>query len=216
MPEKSILKKIQASFPNHGKADWLANAAVEVNGKNPFEILQWHDKELNFSPYNDKSDFPSNANSAGFLFPSTNSFLGPRTWHSLSPVTVGDEKKANVSSHNHVMNGADGLLFDVQKKNIQLSTLLSDLQWPFCQLSFVSPQESTLAADVLEHCRGNNYAPAQIEGTIFWKKKVAATGADVRAYADFNKFRVSGMFVEASSPVQEIADALIHGVRVIN
>jgi methylmalonyl-CoA mutase len=215
MPEKSILEKIQASFHSHGKSDWLAAASTEVKGKNPFELLQWQDEGLKFSPYNDITDVQHLDNQATFNSPSLNSFLGPRAWSSISAVSVDDEKNANQLSHIHVMHGADGILFEIEKPDVRLPYLLENLEWPYCQVSFVSAAENFAPEEIIKYCRVKGYKAADISGAIFWKKKTPLNASALTDFGDFKNFKPLGFFIEASTTVQEITDALLYGVTAI-
>src|SRR5689334_848121 len=117
MPEKSILEELQATFPKKGKSDWISIASTEVNDSDPLGKLKWEANRLSFLPYYDQSDVETLAYLKKFqLQPDDHSFLGQRAWYNLAPVAVGDEKTANKASHNHVMHGADGILFQLQAK----------------------------------------------------------------------------------------------------
>src|SRR5687768_3045388 len=123
MPEKSFLEKLQASFPAQTKSDWTTTASTELSGKDALEFLQWEvaDVKSKFSPYYDERDLQQLAGQhTSELSPAENSFLGSRTWHSVPYVVADDEKNANTISHNHVMRGADGILFDISKKDLSV------------------------------------------------------------------------------------------------
>jgi methylmalonyl-CoA mutase len=218
MPEKTFLEKLQASFPAQSKSDWISAASTEVNGKEALESLQWEvpDVKLKFSPYYDESDRQHFAGQSSFeLSPEKNSFLGPRTWHSLPYVPVDDEKIANDISHNHVMRGADGILFDVGTKNFSIENLLEKIEWPYCHLSFVCSADFSLAERITSYCLGKSYKPSEIGGAIFWKKNPIIPKAGFHELNALEKFFPLGIFLEPQQPTDEISKALLRGVEVI-
>ncbi len=217
MPEKTFLEKLQASFPEQTKSDWTSVASTEVNGKDALESLQWEvpDVKSKFSPYYDQSDLQHLASQSSFeISPTKNSFLGPRTWHSLPYVTVDGEKTANQISHNHVMHGADGILFDVNK-NISLEKLLEKIEWPYCHLAFVYSTDFSLVESIASYCLSKSYNPTEIGGSIFWKKNLIIPKSGFQRLNNFTSFFPLGLFVESSQPVKQISEALIRGVEII-
>ena len=174
MPEKYFLEKLQASFATQTKTDWNSVASTEVNGQDALESLQWESGNIKskFFPYYDASDLQQLADQDGYDFsPAKDSFLGSRTWHALPYVIVDDEKTANSLSHNHVMRGADGILFDAAKKDLSVENLLQNIKWPYCHLSFVDPGDFSFVKKIASHCLSKSYKPQEINGAIFWKKK---------------------------------------------
>jgi methylmalonyl-CoA mutase len=217
MPEKTFLEKLQASFPRQSKSDWISVASTEVSGKEALESLQWEvaDVKFKFSPYYDESDVQHIGDQSAFTnIPSKNSFLGPRTWHSLPYVLVDDEKNTNTTSHNHVMKGGDGILFDIGQKKISIEKLLGKIEWPYCHLSFVC-QTDSLADEIARYCLGKGYNPSEIGGAIFWKKNPITPGSGLQQFDPFNNFFPCGIFVESSGAVVQISEALLRGVEMI-
>lgn len=218
MPEKSFLEKLQASFPAHTKSDWIAVASTEVNGEAPLESLQWKaaDVKSGFSPYYDESDLKKINNQSAFdIAPSENSFLGPRAWHSLPHVQVDDEQKANQLSHDHVMHGADGILFDINK-NISVEKLLEKIEWPYCHLSFVCSTDFSLVESLASYCHGKGYKSSEIGGSVFWKKNPIIRNSAFQQSDSFSSFFPLGVFVQSSQPVEQLTEALQRGVEMIN
>jgi len=216
MPERSILEELQASFQKKEKSDWIHIASTEVNAQDPLKKLQWIDKDqLTFLPYYDKSDLPLDYRDNFQLQPDSRIFLGQRGWYNLSPVAVTEERYANEASHKHVMHGADGIILDIRKKDVKLSTLLDGIEWPFCNMSFVSSEETSLPDEIINHCNNKSYSSEKIEGSIFWRNPPSFMES-FRQFRDFKKFHCAGIFIEHSTPSVEIANALFHGVNSVN
>src|SRR5688572_15213263 len=208
MPEKTFLEKLQASFPEQSKSDWISAASTEVNGKEALDSLQWEvpDVKFKFSPYYDESDLQHFAGQSSFeLLPEKNSFLGPRTWHSLPFVLVDDEKIANEASHNHVMRGADGILFDIRTKDLSIEKLLEKIEWPYCHLSFVCSADFSLAERITGYCLSKSYNASEISGTIFWKKNPIIPKAVFHQLNELKRFFPLGIFLEPHQPADEIS-----------
>lgn len=219
MPEKSFHEKLQASFPAQTKSDWTSVASTEVNGKDALKSLQWRVADVNaeFSPYYDQSDLQQIADQSSFeINPAKNSFLGPRTWHGLPYVLAEDEKKANELSHNHVMRGADGIFFDISKKDFSLEKLLEKIEWPYCHLAFVCSANFSLAESIANHCLGKGYKESEIAGSIFWKKNPIIPKSVFDRLDAFRGFFPLGIFMESEKPVEQITNALLRGVALIN
>jgi methylmalonyl-CoA mutase len=218
MPEKTFLEKLQASFPAQSKSDWISAASTEVNGKEALDSLQWEvpDVKFKFSPYYDESDLQHFAGQSSFEFlPEKNSFLGPRTWQSLPLVPVDDEKNANETSHNHVMRGADGILFDIGTKDFSIEKLLEKIEWPYCHLSFVCSGDFSIAERITSYCLSKSYKASEIGGAIFWKKNPIIPKAGFRELNELKKFFPLGIFLEPQPPAEEISKALLRGVEAI-
>jgi methylmalonyl-CoA mutase len=216
MPERSIHKKLQESFPATGKSDWLNIASTEVNGNNPQHVLAWNiEPDTNFLPYYDKTDTQPIVYQNLLKAPAgTNSFLGQRAWYNLPVITVLDEKTANQAALDRLSSGADGVLFELQKKNTDLSVLLKNIEWPFCYLAFIVPRDSVIFEEINAYCNNNGYREEEIKCSIFHRDPPVLTREQFETTVAFKQIQSSGIFITNTSPTQEIADALIQGARL--
>ena len=138
MTEKPIQELLKTAFQKTSKIDWIKAAQLEVKKDNPLEALAWGaDHGLTFQPIYDKNDINELHYLNEFsLKPSQNYLSGARTWLNLPKVVVTDELKANQTALDHLANGADGVLFDLEDANPDFNKLLNLIDWPFCSVSF--------------------------------------------------------------------------------
>lgn len=216
MGESSIEALLQKYFPGASRSDWKNMAMRETGGKDPYASLSWRGKDDTlFLPYYDAHDVAAlpytiqgdvNAESGRAL-------SGEHAWQNLPAVSSDDTVKANASALDHLICGADGVLFDLQTFNIkELSLLLKDIEWPHCVLSFLS-NEHDKTADHLAAYVQQHVDPASARGALFWES------CPKRSNLDFfiehcGQFRSLGLRVEPDSPAVEIAEALLKGVEV--
>jgi len=230
MPEKSILDELQASFPKTAKTDWIQVASSELSGNNPIESLSWSaGTGITFAPYYDKSDRQPLGYQNNFqLRPAENSFHGHRAWSNMPRVTVTNEKNANQTARHHLMHGADGIVFESPQYAFELQTLLNDIAWPYCALSFYAPAQTTLPQTILQYCHDKSYDSKQIEGAIFSNTAPAEAGLQHRrvtpscdagtlhAFQTFEKFKPLGIFTATASPTQELTNCLLRGTQLFD
>jgi methylmalonyl-CoA mutase len=216
MPDKSIDKVLKEFFPESDKKDWLTIAMQETNGKDPFEILSWRGKdEILFLPYYDREDAPFRDAASPFqLSVAEQSFSAPREWVNAAPVGVSEEEAANKISLEHLSRGADGLLFDLRdRQQTDFNQLLKHIEWPYCFVGFLS-KSNQLFSDQLSAFIGNTFDPASIRGAVFWES--ISTQAEFDFYLRYcPNFKSLGVSIRPSSPAEEISDALLQGVKIV-
>lgn len=116
-------------------SDWLEAAKLELDGTDPIEKLTISKGSLKIKPYyheppqEDMGDFA--------LKPAVNPYYGSRSWMNTPRIVVKDEKRANELALQYLNAGADGILFEPLKANIQLNVLLNRVKPEFCSLSFL-------------------------------------------------------------------------------
>lgn len=216
MAENNFFKLLEASFPKSNRDDWKKTATKELNGNEPFSDLLWKDRDqLEFYPYYDKEDlihlqFHNNFN----LKPSTDSFLGNRSWSNLPNVTVLNDVTANKMALEHLQSGADGILFDVSKHAASdLEKLLAGIQWEYCTLSFKGVNDA-FVGKLSEYISKLAIDTGKLQGSVFWES-VPQTRIVDRFRSCYNFFPL-GVNVTQSSPTTEIHDALVAGVSILD
>jgi len=218
MPNQSIHDLLAQSFPKSNKKDWSGAASLEIQGKNPFEILLWKTKdEINFFPYYDKQDCKDLDYLKNFeVPPSPNPHAGARSWLSLPKITVTDVAKANAVALSHLANGADGLLFDLCKSTVvDVNVLLDNIDWPYCDVSFLVTPSTKIIQDLIPYLLKKKYNPDFLRGTLFWKNAPGDV-SNIKALSILNKFHSLGIYVTPSSPVKEISEALTKAALLID
>lgn len=164
MENNSGLNELLSGFSPANRNDWIQVASAEIDGKNPLEALQWHKSGVSGLPYYDSENTPANPFS---LTPSGNDFLGARSWHNLPIIKALDAQEANQKALNYLAAGADGILFDLQKDELSLETLLNNIEWPYCSIGFSMHAITSNFCDQLEkYLAQKNFDPVSIQGFI--------------------------------------------------
>jgi len=218
MPEKSIHELILDSFPSSNKENWRTAAVSEINNESPEEAFAWSEKDLLFQAYYDQDDVAKLSNQNNFqLSPGNDPFLGPRAWVNMPGIKVIDEKVSNADALAQLATGADGILFDIGDcQQLNLEILLAEINWSYCSISFRTNTMSSLEENISEYIRKKKYDPAILTGTIFWDGEHDKINSSKLLLAHLTKFKSLGLMVNASNPVEEISDALIKGVNILD
>jgi methylmalonyl-CoA mutase len=215
-PVRDLLKQ---SFPESHKRDWLRVASSEIQGKNPFENLAWKSPDgLAFLPYYDKADCETLRYLKNFEFsPSADPHSGARAWKNLPKITVSDARKSNQVAQEHLANGADGILFDVSDGNVvDINVLLESIDWHYCDVSFLTDASSRIIQPIISHIEKQKYDLNLLCGTFFWKQRPKDAVAPLLSFSGINKFQSLGIYINPSSPVKEVSEALAEGVRLMD
>jgi methylmalonyl-CoA mutase len=192
MPAKTSFQEI---FGSLSREDWAKAALKENEGKNPEETLHWKIAQLEGKAYYDKSDLPEK----GFqLTPSNNPYLGARTWYNMPQVTVTAEKEANQIALHHLKNGADGVLFDIRQRTVNLEVLLEGIDWPYCMIGFLTTKPSFESLNKLPGLvRKKGWDVNTLSGFVFCDDRTGLT-EDLES---FKRFNTAGIFIADSDDV---------------
>jgi methylmalonyl-CoA mutase len=214
MPEKSIHSSLRETFPRVNKKMWQGAAAQEVKGEDPFAQLAWKSKDnIVFLPYYDHHDTAPLEYLKKFQHAaSENSYSGPKKWLCVPRISVQDEITANKTSLEHLSNGADGVLFHILS-DTSASKLLHGIEWPFCSL-FFHAHSSFLIENLPLYITQNNIDPQLLTGALFWDSSPKRSDVDFYLRTTQNLYSL-GLVIQPSSSVQEIAEALTEGVRLV-
>ena len=165
MAEKRAIDQISSTFSPATAKDWAQIAQKEIENKNPWEDLAWLDQgNLVFKPYYDAGT--RNNQFVFALAPAQNQFYGARGWQNMPSVIVENAKMANESALLHLSNGADGILFDLQGKEIDLKTLLKDIQWTYCTISFKNAHKN-FAKTLIDYIQSEKLEKKNLQGSLF-------------------------------------------------
>ena len=218
MSEHALLDQLLNSFPKSNKEEWSRIASKEIGGKNPLEHLKWQSSdEINFLPYYDWENNSALAYLKTCNFCSTVSSTSSRTWTCLPKISLPSTKNANAIALSHLANGADGILFDfAQSYNANLDSLLQEIQWPFCNVSFLVTPSTNLIQPIVEYARKKKYDPQLLAGTIFCKSARNENFQGLEKIEPYTMLRVLGVEIISSSPVKEISSALIQGASLMD
>lgn len=206
-----------ASFTPTSRNDWTKVALSEVDGKNPFEALQWTFGEIKGSPYYDQED----SRISPIVLPSsTSEFMGPRAWRNMPVINALEEKKANEKALHYLRSGADGILFDTTQNNtVSFSELLHLIEWPHCSLGFYLPDDVDGFFDALSSYLSLTDSPEKLNG-FFLKKTYPhhpqSMHKVIHTMSAYSHLQLLGITSTIEDPVDQINDLLLNAVKLID
>lgn len=150
-------------FPDSGLPEWEKAATEELKGGNPWEKLLWKKDGLVVKPYLDAS--LAGAAPTPLLNPSGDLYRGPRAWHNMPSVYVGNATTANQQALESLREGAEGICF-VMSGEISWEELLQGIDWSICTLCFIS-QSSHCNPKALSAYIRKNYEGIELHGIWF-------------------------------------------------
>ena len=158
---------LNLNFKTQSLNDWKEAARQELEGNDPFEKLILKKGELSIKPYY-VADPELEKNFIAPLPPSTQPFLGARSWHNTPKVAVTDAIKANQEILDHLNQGADGVLIEIFNDQVAPEVIFDQVQLPYCSVSL---QFATKALSFLEKFKAyaeSKYQRDQLSGGIFY------------------------------------------------
>jgi methylmalonyl-CoA mutase len=215
MSDKSIGEVLTDLFPKSRRIDWKNIATLEIEGKNPDQSLSWYGKdEILFLPYYETEDTLLHRYLSNFQNQQpADSVSRARYWVNLPLINAGDEINANKIALDHLSGGADGILFDLkQNTNTNLHQLLADVRWDYCFVGFMvkEGQHTNALSDFIK----SKFDPKAITGALFWESIPKSKMSDMYI-SHCPKLKSLGLIVEAASPTEEISEALVRGVKLL-
>lgn len=215
MPGNSIVSTLVRSFASANKEQWKRAASHEINWQNPFEKLSWQNNdEIRFFPYYDGEDLtPHDPYTQHQLHPAEDPFLGARQWRCAPYVLVREEIQANRFALDHLVNGADGVFFDLRSTPaVIFDPLLRDIEWSYCSLFFHGGQKHF--DDLVKYIADKRLEDDALSGAFFWENRPKKRDV-AHLVNETNAFRSLGIAIQPNSPAREIVTALKHGVETI-
>lgn len=195
----------EIQFRTPGAQEWAEAAQQELGGANPIEKLRVSKGELVIEPYYKKHD----KNQSDFLLPVSDSKIyGPRTWQNMPVVKIMDEKNANARALHYLNTGADGILFVIDRNEINYEILLTNIGFNHCAISLlIEPGCEKEAERFLKSIHTQN-----LTGCIFYRapdfKQISLRSAT---------FQTCGICIPPNeNPVDELVQALQKGVTVLD
>ena len=221
MSQHSISDLIKTSFPETSKKDWELVASSELQNRNFEQTLTWNsDNELNFFSYYRLEDIKNFDYLKNFeLRPCQTDSISPKRWQNLPQVSVSlsQEKNANSIALNHLLQGADGILFDLRElKQVNLFKLLDDIDWQICNLSFLISSANDHVGNIQGYIQKKNYPLALLRGCLFWDKVPANPDSVIQAFDGMTLYKPLGIVIQPSSHTNEISAAMIEGLTLMD
>jgi methylmalonyl-CoA mutase len=206
------VRQLFESFTKPEKPDWKKAASSEISGANPSENLKWvTTDEQEFEPYYSQEDVDSLAYLQQFQLNGFNhQSPDARVWVNMPEIEIADEEKANELALEFLGLEAEGILFKTTGGRVSFTHLLNGIQWEHCSVSFFTDQYFPVT-DLLNYISDKNYSYANLQGCIFWSNKMGVPPA----LPSHNGLKFLGIVAESSTPVNEIAAALVKAVQTI-
>lgn len=165
--KQKVSEKIASTFTAPSYSDWLEVARLELDGADPIKKLSILKGSLEIKPYYNESahgplsDFE--------LKPAVNPYYGARSWMNTPRIPVFDEKKANELALHYLNSGADGILFEPHKANIQWNALLNHIKPEFCPLSLLIRTDFSQSAFDFKNWKEKEQISNIVTGSIYWE-----------------------------------------------
>lgn len=211
------LNDLFSSFSPAGKDAWAKAVNAEIEGKNAFEHLLWERAGVTGLPYYDAADQPDKT----FNLPlSKNEFLGARSWYNMPLVKVLADEEANKKALHHLTSGADGIIFDLgQNNDISLQKLLTEIEWPICQVAFLVDQHAEFFFSTLEkYLLEKKFEPASIGGFVLLKTYPhypQSLHKVVHNLSPYKNFKLIGITSSHTNRIEFLSDLLLKAVTEV-
>jgi methylmalonyl-CoA mutase len=132
--------KLFKDFEKSSGIDWKNQIIKELKDK-PFENLVSKTPEgISIRPFYNKDTAEHSEMNIQNPIQKVNEALPPRYWANQAKVLVNNAKAANQSALEALNGGAEGIIFVIEKADINLETLLNDIQPEYCMISFESSE----------------------------------------------------------------------------
>lgn len=209
MPENSIQSTLRETFSSSNKEVWKRIASQELEGKSPDEILSWNSEdEIRFFAYYDHTSEEKKSAYQNFqLTVAADPYFGASKWLNVPCITVTSEKTANQTAHQHLTNGADGILFKCSRK-INFENLLQGIDWRYCSLFFEAANSEEFIFGLRTFVSTNNISLNIASGGLFWETVPNFKNDNISSLPLKNFLKIP-----RSTPVNEIVEALSLGVE---
>ena len=214
MSEKTIQTLLKTAFPKSDKVEWAKAAAGEIKKENPLESLSWAtDDGISLLPIYDKKDISELKYLNAFsLPPSPHGYQGVRSWINLPCVTVLDEGTANTTALEHLANGADGILFNIQINSLNITKLLDKIEWPYCYIAFTGNLTLSFQENIIQHLAA--YQSKPLQGSIWYN--TASINSDLIRTLNDKNIQSLGINIPSSTAANEIVYALSTAVNYVD
>lgn len=202
-----IDSELQKFFSKASLEDWKKIAKQEAGGKDPLESLSWSSQDqISFQPYYDAQCDDELQFVRAFCATAT------RQWLNLPRLRDGSAHEINRLALEHLMNGADGVLFDSTDHSYSgIESMINDIKWRHCYLGFCAEENSPLTS-ILPDIIAKTVSPETVNGALFWN----SIPKDIDLSYYFNlipTFHALVFSIPETSPVKELFTAVTTGIR---
>jgi len=202
------------NFSTPSYSDWLEASRLELNGADPIEKLTVLKGSLKIKPYYQESSKDDVNNFA--LKPAVNPHYGARCWMNTPRIAVTDEKKANELALQYLNGGADGILLEPRKANIQFDVLLNQIKPEFCTLSFLIHSNFSQSAFDFKAWVEKEINSNTITGSLYWEILPTTDLKKILSHQSQNYTHLGVLVQNEKNAEDEIAQALEKAVHVLD
>ncbi len=197
-------------FAQQTVQNWEEAARKELEAGQSLENLVQTKDGLSIKPYYSKADRSQSATTP--LPESNDEFGGARHWVNMPKVLADDAATANQLALLHLQNGADGILFEINRADTSVEVLLNGIELPYCSTFFVvSANTASILENFLAYAE-KNYASTSIKGGIFWKEAIDFTIA--AKFKNWPAFKSCGLIeITKNDRTETIAHVLQQGIQ---
>ncbi len=130
--------KLFEDFEKSSAIEWKNQIIKELKDK-PFENLISKTPEgISIQPFYHKDTAEDSEINIQNSIQKVNEALPPRYWANQAKVIVKSENEANKAALEALNGGAEGIIFEIEKADLNLETLLNGIQPEYCMISFES------------------------------------------------------------------------------
>ncbi len=202
------------NFSTPSYSDWLEAARLELNGADPIEKLSVLKGSLKIKPYYQESSKHDVSNFA--LKPAVNPHYGARSWMNTPRISVTDEKSAHELALHYLNSGADGILFEPLKANIQFDVLLNYIKPEFCTISFLIHSNFSQSAFDFRDWVEKEKISSTITGSLFWEIPPTTDLKKILSHQSKSYSHLGILVHNEKNAEDEIAQALEKAVHVLD
>lgn len=198
---------LEIHFRTPGVHDWVETAQQELGSANPLEKLLATKGELVIKSYYRKTDI----NQPEFLLPASDTTIfGARAWQNMPTIAVGDEKKANTLALHYLNTGADGILFNIERSEINYDVLFAGIAVEHCAISLLIESGYEKEASLFLASTSNQ----KLSGCIFYRQP---KNINQLLKSTSPTFVTTGICITPNTnPIDELVNALEAGVNVLD
>jgi methylmalonyl-CoA mutase len=194
-------------------SQWVESAKIELGDKKLIESLSRIENGIRVEPYYDET---TSSKMAHQLPASNDPYLGKRKWYNRPLIIVTQAKEANEVALFNLLNGADGIVFEINAP-IDFSILLQSIELEHCSVSFIAdPTNFSFVFNFHTYLVKKRYSPEKIYGDIYWKENPENSCEISTLFLPWCNFKPLGILCEdTNSPVREISFAILKGVALL-
>jgi methylmalonyl-CoA mutase len=157
--------KLFEDFEKSSEIDWKNQIIKELKAKAYESLVSKTPEGIAIHPFYHKDSSSDNGLNIQNPIQHKNDALPPRYWANQSKIVIKEEQEANRSALEALNAGAEGIIFNVSKSEIDLEILLNEIQPEYCMISFESNEPFySLISQYLNYISAHKYDSHKISG----------------------------------------------------